>query len=104
VPVDTISRERVVWAFSIVMKHLKRYVLTSEHISQVEKQDIISSLDGAHRVLQKAERAERRLIVKSDDNFDDWMNEYNERRIESGRKPKGKREILRAIIDAMLGK
>lgn len=90
------------WAFSIVLKHLKWYIATSEQLTTSEKEEITSSLMSSHRVLQKAEREEQRIQPKRESRFDKWIAEYNQRRIESGKKPQKERRIVDELIESII--
>ena len=96
---DRISRKKVVWGFSIVLKHLKWYIETSEVIPNSEKGPLLNSLTDAHRKLVKSDRIEGRYREEEQGELEAAVNQ---KRAEFGKKPwKGRRlvdELIRAIL------
>jgi hypothetical protein len=99
---DSISRKKVVWAYSVVLKHLTWYINTSEFIPHGEKEPLLRSLRDALRHLTAAERIEKRVRNEPAGEFGAWAAELNERRVQDGRKPLGERRLLNELIRAIL--
>ena len=95
-----ISRKKVVWGFSIVLKHLKWYIQTSEVIPNSKKGPLLNSLTDAHRQLVKSDRIEDRYREEEQGELEAVVNK---KRAEFGKKPwKGRRlvdELIRAILE-----
>ena len=96
---DGVSRKKVVWGFSVVLKHLKWYIETSEVIPNSEKGPLLDSLTNTHRKLVKADRIENRYREEEKGELEAVVNK---KRAELGKKPwKGRRlvdELIRAIL------
>jgi hypothetical protein len=96
---DKLSRKKVVWGYSIILKHLKWYIETSEVIPINEKELLLHSLADAHRKLVKADRIEDRYREEEQGELEAVVNK---KRAEFGKKPwKGRRlvdELIRAIL------
>lgn len=101
---DSVSRKKVVWAYSVVLKHLTWYINTSELIPHGEKDRLLRSLRDAHRHLTAAERIEKKVRSEPAGEFGAWAAELNERRAQDGRKPLGERRLLNELIRAILDK
>jgi hypothetical protein len=98
---DRISRKKVVWGFSIVLKHLKWYIETSEVIPNNKKGPLLDTLTGAHRQLVKADRTEDRYRKEDTGQLETW---FNNRRAAEGKKPWKERRLVDELIRAILGK
>jgi hypothetical protein len=98
---DQLSRKKVVWGFSIVLKHLKWYIETSEVIPSSEKGRLLESLTDAHRQLVKADRIEDRHRKEEQCQLETW---FNERRAEQGKKPWKERRLVDELIRTILEK
>ena len=96
---DRISRKKVVWGFSVVLKHLKRYIETSEVIPNSEKEPLLRTLTDAHRQLVKADRLENRFRKEEKGQLEKW---FNERRAELGKKAWGDRRLVNELIQAII--
>jgi hypothetical protein len=96
---ERISRKKIIWGFSIVLKHLNWYIETSEVIPSSEKGPLLDSLTDAHRQLVKADRIEDRFRTEEQGELEAVVNQ---KRAELGKKPwKGRRlvdELIRAIL------
>ena len=101
---ESISRKKVVWGFSIVLKHLKWYIETSEVIPNSEKGPLIDSLTDAHRKLVKADRIEDRFRKEEKGDFAELAERVIERRIAKGHKPMTERRLVDELIRAILYK
>ena len=97
---DKLSRKKVIWGFSIVLKHLRWYIETSEVIPNSEKGPLLDSLTKAHRQLVKADRIEDRYRREEQGQLESW---FNERRAELGKKAWGERRLVDELIRAILG-
>jgi hypothetical protein len=97
---DQLSRKKVVWGFSIVLKYVKWYIETSEVIPNSEKGPLLDSLTDAHKQLVKADRIEDRYRKEEQGELEAAVNQ---KRAELGKKPwKGRRlvdELIRAILE-----
>ena len=98
---DQLSRKKVVWGFSVVLKHLKWYIETSEMIPNSNKAPLLDSLTDAHRQLVKADRIEDRYRKEEQGPLETW---FNERRAELGKKAWGERRLVDELIRAILEK
>ena len=98
---DRISRKKVVWGFSIVLKHVKWYIETSEVIPNSEKGPLLDSLTDAHRQLVKANRIEDRYRKEDTGQLETW---FNERQAAEGKKPWKERRLVDELIRAILEK
>ena len=98
---DRISRKKVVWGFSVVLKYVKWYIETSEVIPNSEKGPLIDSLTDAHRQLVKADRIEDRYRKEEQGQLESW---FNNRRAAEGKKPWKERRLLDELIRAILEK
>jgi hypothetical protein len=98
---NRISRKKVVWGFSIVLKHLMWYIETSEVIPNNEKGPLLDSLTDAHRQLVKADRIEDRYRKEDTGQLETW---FNERRAAEGKKPWKERRLVDELIRAILQK
>lgn len=98
---DRISRKKVVWGFSIVLKHLKWYIKTSEVIPNGEKGPLLDSLTETHRQLVKSDRIEDRHRKEEQGQLETW---FNERRAEQGKRPWKGRRLVDELIQAILEK
>ena len=96
---DCISRKKVVWGYSIVLKHLKWYIETSEVIPNSEKGPLLDSLTDAHRQLVKADRIEDRYRREEQGQLESW---FNKRRAAEGKKPWKERRLVDELIRAIL--
>ena len=96
---DRISRKKVVWGFSIVLKHVKWYIETSEVIPTSEKGPLLDSLTDAHRQLVKADRIENRYRREEQGQLETW---FNNRRAVEGKKPWKERRLVDELIRAIL--
>jgi hypothetical protein len=96
---DKLSRKKVVWGYSIVLKHLKWYIETSEVIPSSEKDALQESLTDAHRQLIKADRVEDRYRKEEQGQLEAW---FNERLVEQGKKPWKERRLVDELIRAIL--
>jgi hypothetical protein len=101
---NQLSRKKVVWGFSIVLKHLKWYIETSEVIPNSEKGQLLDSLTAAHRKLVKADRTEDRYRKEEKGEFAELAERVIERRIAKGHKPLTERRIVDDLIRAILSK
>ena len=101
---DRISRKKVVWGFSIVLKHLKWYIETSEVIPNSEKGPLLDSLTAAHRKLVKADRIEDKFRNETKGRFYEWTADINEHLVKRGKKPWGQRRLVDELIRAILEK
>jgi len=97
---DRISRKKVIWGFSIVLKHVKWYIETSEVIPNSEKGPLLDSLTDTHRTLVKADRLEDRYREEQIGHLGTW---FNNRRAAEGKKPWGERRLVDELIRAILG-
>jgi hypothetical protein len=98
---DRVSRKKVVWGFSIVLKHLKWYIETSEVIPSNEKGPLLDSLTDAHRQLVKADRIEDRYRKEDTGQLETW---FNERQAAEGKKLWKERRLVDELIRAILEK
>ena len=98
---DRISRKKVVWGFSIVLKHVKWYIETSEVIPNNEKGPLLDSLTAAHRQLVKADRIEDRYRTEEQGELEAAVNQ---KRAELGKKPWKARQLVDELIRAILSK
>ena len=98
---DGVSRKKVVWGFSIVLKHLKWYIETSEVITNNEKGPLLESLTDAHRQLVQAERIEDRYRKEEQGQLESW---FNKRRAAKGKKPWKERRLVDELIRAILNR
>ena len=96
---NRISRKKVVWGFSIVLKYVKWYIETSEVIPNNEKGPLLESLTDAHRKLVKADRIEDRHRKEEQGQLETW---FNDRRAAEGKKPWRERRLLNELIRAIL--
>ena len=98
---DQLSRKKVVWGFSIVLKYVNWYIETSEVIPNTEKGPLLESLTDAHRQLVKADRIEDRYRKEEQGQLETW---FNERRAAEGKKPWKERRLVDELIRAILEK
>jgi hypothetical protein len=98
---ERLSRKKVVWAYSIVLKYLKWYIQTSEVIPSTEKGPLLHSLADVHRQLVKADRVEDRHRSEDTGRLESWLNN---RREEVGKKPWRGRRFVDELISAILEK
>jgi hypothetical protein len=99
-----ISRKKVIWGFSIVLKHLKWYIETSEVIPSNEKGPLLDSLKDAHRKLVKADRVEDRYRSEEEGEFAKLTERANDIRAKEGKKPWKERRLVDELIQAILAK
>ena len=98
---DRLSRKKVVWGFSIVLKYVKWYIESSEVIPNTEKGPLLDSLTDAHRQLVKADRIDDRYRKEEQGQLETW---FNERRAAEGKKPWKERRLVDELIRAILEK
>ena len=101
---DRISRKKVLWGFSIVLKHLKWYIETCEVIPNSDKEPLLESLTDAHRKLVKADRIEDRYRKEEKGEFAELADRVIERRVAKGHKPLTERRLVDELIRAILCK
>jgi hypothetical protein len=101
---DRISRKKVVWGFSIVLKHLKWYIEMSEVIPNSEKGPLLDSLTAAHRKLVKADRIEDRYRKEEKGEFAELAERVIKRRVAKGHKSITERRLVDELIRAILCK
>jgi hypothetical protein len=101
---DRVSRKKVVWGFSIVLKHLKWYIETSEVIPNNEKGPLLDSLTKVHRQLVKADRIEDRYRKEEKGEFAELAERVIERRVAKGWKPMTERRLVDELIGVILQK
>lgn len=94
----------MIWAFGIVLKHLRWYITTSEMIPREQQSKMIDSLETILRQLQKAEREERRRFTDPSLQDTTWKDDVNEIRRRHGQRPVGERRLVDELIDAILEK
>lgn len=94
----------MIWAFGIVLKHLRWYITASEMIPREQQSKMIDSLETILRQLQKAEREERRRFTDPSLQDTTWKDDVNEIRGRLGRRPAGERRLVDELIEAILAK
>jgi len=94
----------VIWAFGIVLKHLSWYITTSEMIPRDQQGKMIESLETILRLLQKAEREERRRFTDPLLQDTTWKDDVNEIRGRLGKRPVGERRLVDELIEVILNR